>query len=119
MDMLLEPWLRGPMPGINPVTAPVLYALQQAREDLAKYTDGLTTGQIWAMPHGIGPVGFHLRHIAGSTDRLLRYLEEKQLSEAQVQTLLAEKEPGPSRQELLAEVDASFRRAEAVVRSID
>ena len=119
MDMLLEPWLRGPMPGVNPMTAPVLYALQQAREDLAKYTGGLTTRQIWAMPYGMGPIGFHLRHIAGSTDRLITYLEAKQLSEAQLQTLQAEKEPGASCQELLAEVDSSFCRAEAVVRSID
>jgi uncharacterized damage-inducible protein DinB len=119
MDMLPEPWLRGPKPGVNPMTAPVLYALQQAREDLAKYTNGLTTGQIWATPYGLGPVGFHLRHIAGSTDRLLTYLEGKQLSAAQVQTLLAEKESGTSCQELLAEVEASFRRAEAVVQSLD
>jgi uncharacterized damage-inducible protein DinB len=119
MDMLLEPWLRGPIPGVNPMTAPVLYAFQQAREDVAKYTDGLTVRQIWATPHGMGSVGFHLRHIAGSTDRLITYLEAKQLSHAQMQTLLAEKEPGASCWELLAEVDASFRRAEAVVRSID
>ncbi|MCU1272609.1 MAG: hypothetical protein JWO48_40 [Bryobacterales bacterium] len=119
MDMLPEPWLRGPMPGVNPLTAPVLYAFQQAQEDLAKYTRGLTAEQIWATPHGMVSVGFHLRHIAGSTDRLLTYLEAKQLSELQLQTLLAEKEPGASCQELLAEVDASFRRAEAVVRSID
>lgn len=119
MDMLLEPWLRGPIPGVNPMTAPVLYAFQQAREDVAKYTDGLTVRQIWATPHGMGSVGFHLRHIAGSTDRLITYLEAKQLSHAQMQTLLAEKEPGASCRELLAEVDASFRRAEAVVRSID
>jgi hypothetical protein len=52
MDMLPEPWLRGPMPGVNPMTVPVLYAFQQAREDLAKYTDGLTVGQIWATPCG-------------------------------------------------------------------
>jgi hypothetical protein len=59
MDTPLEPWLRGPIPEVNPLTAPVLYAFQKAREDLAKYTGGLTGEQIWATPHGMVSVGFH------------------------------------------------------------
>src|SRR5690349_16264215 len=67
MDGLPEPWLRGLIPGVDPRTAPILFAFQQAREDLLKYTTGLTAEQIWARPYGFGSVGFHLRHIAGST----------------------------------------------------
>ena len=48
------------------------------------FTEGLTTEQIWATPDGFGPVGFHLRHIAGSVDRLTTYLEGGQISEAQL-----------------------------------
>jgi hypothetical protein len=81
---LPEPWLRGPIPGISPLIAPVLYAFQQAREDLAKHTGGLTGGQIWARPFGFAPLGFHLRHIAWSVDRLTTYLLGAQLSEAAV-----------------------------------
>jgi uncharacterized damage-inducible protein DinB len=119
MEMLPEPWLRGPISGVDLLTAPVLYAFQQAREDLATHTEGLTTAAIWATPHALGSVGFHLRHIAGSTTRLITYLEGKQLSEAQLAALREENEPGATREQLLADVDAAFRHAESVVRSID
>ncbi len=119
MDTLPEPWLRGPIAGVHPLTAPILFAFQQAREDLARYTEGLTPSQIWATPHGFGSVGFHLRHIAGSTERLVTYLEGKQLSDAQMKALASEKDPGASREELLAGLDAAFQYAESVVRALD
>src|SRR5579884_3981567 len=81
---LPEPWLRGPIPGLDPLLAPVLYAFAQAREDLEKYTAPLTTAQIWATPHGFGSVGFHIRHIAGSVGRLMTYLKQQQLSDSQM-----------------------------------
>ena len=65
-----EPWLRGPLPGVAPFIAPLLFSFQMAREDLAQHTAALTTDQIWATPNGFGSVGFHLRHIAAATDRL-------------------------------------------------
>jgi uncharacterized damage-inducible protein DinB len=115
-----EPWLRGPIPGVHPLAASILYAFQQAREDLAQWTAGLTPGQIWATPYGFGSVGFHLRHIAGSTERLMAYLEGRVLSEEQLAALAAEHEAaGDGREELLALVDRAFRDAEAVVRAID
>jgi hypothetical protein len=99
--------------------APVLYVFQQAREDLARHTAGLTAGQVWARPHGLAPLGFHLRHIAGSVDRLTAYLEERPLDAAQIAALAAEMEPGASLQELLADVDRALRRAEETIRAID
>jgi uncharacterized damage-inducible protein DinB len=119
MEALPEPWLRRPIPGVHALISPVLYSFQQAREDIATHTEGLTTEQIWATPHGFGSVGFHIRHIAGSVDRLITYLEGKQLSEAQMAALTAEKEPGAAREELLASMDAAFHRAELVVRALD
>jgi uncharacterized damage-inducible protein DinB len=119
MEALPEPWLRGPLPGVHALIAPVLYSFQQAREDIAEHTEGLTTKQIWATPHGFGSVGFHIRHIAGSVDRLITYLAGKQLSEAQMTALAAEKEPGATREELLEGMNAAFQRAELVVRAID
>ena len=119
MATLPEPWLRGPVAGVSPLTAPILFAFQQAREDLAIYTEGLTVEQIWATPFGFGSVGFHLRHIAGSAERLTTYLEGKQLSDGQMAALGAEKQPGASREELLAELDAAFRRSEGVVRALN
>jgi len=130
---LPEPWLRGPIPGIHPLIAPILYAFQQAREDLTTHTAGLTLQQIWAAPHGLGSLGFHIRHIARSTTRLTTYLEGKQLTEEQLAELRAEPEPGDSIPEpgdsipepgdsindLLAGMERSFARAEAVVRALN
>ena len=116
----MEPWLRGPIPGVNTLVAPVLYALQQAREDLAKHTEGLTTEQLWATPHGFGSAGFHIRHIAGSTDRLMSYLQGRMLTDAQMAELRDESRAlGIEREELLGVLDAALTEAEAVVRQID
>src|SRR5690348_3616526 len=95
----IEPWMRGPIPGVPALLSPLLYSFQQAREDLARFTEGLTIQQIWSKPHGFGSVGFHLRHIAGSTDRLTTYLEGGQISEAQLEFLKHEHDPGASREE--------------------
>lgn len=114
-----EPWLRGPLPGVHPLLAPPLRTLQQVREELAACTDGLTSEQIWARPHGLTSLGFHLRHIAGSTDRLSAYLRGEPLSDALLAAMRREGEPGASREELLAEVNAALDRAEALFRSLD
>lgn len=111
------------MPGVDPLLGPILYTFQQAREDLRKYTERLTTGQIWATPHGFGSVGFHIRHIAGSTDRLMSYLEGRELTPGQMAFLRGEEQPGSessqSREELLAMMEAAFQRAETTVRALD
>ena len=103
-----EPWLRGPIPGVDPLTAPVLYAFTQAREDLARYTQGLTPDQLWT-----SGVGFHIRHVSRSTDRLMAYLQ------GGLPEQLDDGDAGASREELLAELDSALNRAEHVVRSID
>lgn len=117
---LPEPWMRGPIPGVHPLLAPLLHSFQQAREDLAKHTQGLTDEELWMSPHGFGSVGFNMRHIAGSTERLMTYLEGRELTEGQLAALSEEKSPaGPSREELLAALDRSFEHAGQIVRSID
>ena len=97
----------------------MLYAFQQTREDLARHTAGLTAGQVWARPHGLAPLGFHLRHMAGSVDRLTSYLEGRPLDEGQMAALAAEMEPGTGLEELLADVDRALRQAEEIIRAID
>jgi len=116
---LPEPWLRGPIPNVYPPLTPALYSFQQTREDLASHTRGLTAAQLWARPHGLAPLGFHIRHIAGSVDRLIAYLEGRQLDEAQMAALAAEMQPGASLGELLADLDRSLGRAEQVIRGVD
>lgn len=119
METLPEPWLRGPVSGVDPRVAPLLFSLLQAREELARHTQGLTTAQVWSTPYGLGSVGFHLRHIAGSSDRLTTYLKGRQLSQHQLARLKLEHDPGASREELLSDLDRAFERIEAVVRAID
>ncbi len=116
---LPEPWLRGQRLDADPVIAAVLHALQQAREDLYRFTESLSYAEIWSCPHQLASVGFHLRHIAGSVDRLTTYLSGGPLTEAQIASLAFEKTPGASREELLSGLDASFTRFEETVRSID
>ena len=70
----------GPLPGSFQLLAPTLYAYAQAREDLARWTEGLTDAEIWSRPHGLAPIGFHLRHIAGSVERLTAYMRGEQLT---------------------------------------
>jgi uncharacterized damage-inducible protein DinB len=118
METMPEPWLRGPIPGVSPLLSPLLYSFQQAREDLAAHTEGLTSEQLWA--RGPGSMGFHLRHIAGSTERLMEYLQCRALTADQLAALSAEGDPcGPGRDELLAEIDRVFREGEAVIRGLD
>ena len=68
-----EAWQRGPVAGIPDQLQPVAHALIGAAEDAADATGGLTTAQIWLSPGGAASVGFHLMHLAGSTDRLFMY----------------------------------------------
>ena len=120
MDALPEPWMRGPIAGVHPLLAPVLYSFQMAREDLEQYTAGLPVERTWATPYGLASVGFHIRHIAGSTDRLMTYLQGRELAAAQWDALAAEESPGTlSREQLLTALDEAFRDAETVIRAMD
>ena len=93
--------------------------MQHAREDLVRFTSGLSDEETWAQTHGLAPLGFHLRHIAGSVERLTVYLCGGVLTEAQLAAMRSEMSPGDSLAGLLAAIDASFQHAEALVRTID
>jgi uncharacterized damage-inducible protein DinB len=115
-----EPWLRGSLAHVHPLVAPVLYTFDHAREDVARFTEPLSLEQIWATPFGFGSAGFHILHIAGSTDRLLAYLQGRDLSPDQTAALEAERHPQPvPRAELLSLLDRSFAEAARVVRALD
>jgi uncharacterized damage-inducible protein DinB len=119
MNTELEPWQRGPLEGVPTVLAPLLYSFQQAREDLQKWTAPLTDAQMWERPHGLAPVGFHIRHIGGSVERLTTYLAGGQLSDFQMAEVRAQMDPGATRAELFAEMERRMAWAESVVRAID
>jgi hypothetical protein len=114
-----EPWLRGPLAGVHPLLAPTLHAFAQAREDLALWTDGLTDAEIWSRPYGLAPVGFQLRHIAGSVERLTTYLRGEQLTPEQLAAIPKEMDPGPARLTLLAGINEALRQSEQAIRALD
>ncbi|WP_321474553.1 DinB family protein [uncultured Paludibaculum sp.] len=116
---MAEPWLSGTLGEYHAVVRAVLHGLQQAHEDIEEWTDDLVDEEIWARPSGLAPVGFQMRHIAGSIDRLLTYAKGEQLSGAQLAALKSEMEPGAGRGELMAEMEQAFAQAAAVVRSTD
>lgn len=114
-----EPWLRGPLPGVHPLIGALIHSFQHAREDLAKWTNGLTDEQVWRTRGDIAPVGFQIRHAGGSVDRLMTYALGGQLSAAQFASLNREHEPGESLASLLAGLDEAFRNAEAAARGLN
>jgi hypothetical protein len=117
--MSVEPWLRGPLPGVYPLLSPTLCSYVQAREDLAYWTAELSHAQIWSRPHGLAPVGFHICHIAGSVERLTTYLKDEQLTAEQLDALVHEMQPGPGREELLRALDDSLQRSEQVILALN
>jgi uncharacterized damage-inducible protein DinB len=116
---LPEPWLRGPLEQTDPFFAPVLYSFQQAIEDLTEFTEGLSDEETWARPHGLAPVGFQLRHIAGSVDRLLTYALGGSLNDTQLEALKHELDAGEPLRDLLADLRQSLDQAAAAIRGID
>jgi uncharacterized damage-inducible protein DinB len=111
MTNLPEVWLRGPVAEIPPLLQPVAHALLQAVEDVRKAVEPLAPEHLWAKPGGAASVGFHVRHAAGSLDRLFTYARGEGLSPEQREYLAAEAEPGASPTELAHAFERQVERA--------
>ena len=97
-----EVWLRGPLPDVPALLQPV------------------APDEVWARPAGVASVGFHVRHAAGSIDRLLTYARGEQLSAEQLAWLAAEGEPDHASDvasRLVTTFDATVERALAQLRA--
>lgn len=110
-----EPWLRGPIDGIADVLQPAAHAFVASREEITAVLAGFPTHLLWERVGGTASIGFHLVHLAGSTDRLLTYARAEGLSEKQQTALSTERaadEIRPSRADMLrgwsAIVDAAL-----------
>jgi uncharacterized damage-inducible protein DinB len=79
-----EAWLRGPVNGIDPLVMPAVHALMHAEEEIARVVPGLTADELWSMPGGAASIGYHLKHIAGSIDRMLTYARGATLGRGQL-----------------------------------
>jgi uncharacterized damage-inducible protein DinB len=94
-----EVWLRGAVPGFPGELMPVAHSLLQVREEIGTVVTPLSHEELWARPGGAASIGFHLKHLAGSLDRLLTYARGESLSEAQRVTLDAEERAGSANEQ--------------------
>lgn len=113
---MTEAWLRGPVEGVPEGLMPAAHSLLDALEDMERGAATLTVEQLWLRPGGAASVGFHLRHVRGSTERLLTYARGESLSEAQLEAIALEGEPG-ERPETATELLEALRRT--VLETLD
>jgi uncharacterized damage-inducible protein DinB len=73
---------------------PAAHALLQTMEDVQTAAAELSVDELWRPAGTAAPVGFHLKHLAGSTDRLLTYARGERLTDAQKAALADERSPG-------------------------
>ena len=114
-EPLPEPWLRGVLQGIDPVTGHLLRASEHIREDVERAIAPLSVEQLWSRPHGTTSAGFHVKHLAGSTERLSTYLEGRQLSPEQMDALKNENAGNETAGELIAAVRHALAHYEELV----
>ena len=115
---LTEPWLRGPLKDVHPLVMPVFFSFAQVREDLIEHVRGVSEENLWKNVRGTS-LGFHLKHLAGSVDRLTTYLAGEQLAREQLAYLAAEFEPGPELASLLRLIDSALAKSEDQLRRLD
>jgi uncharacterized damage-inducible protein DinB len=116
-----EVWLRGPLPGIEPMLQPAGHALLQVREDVEAVVAALTEAQLWLRPAGVAAIGYHLLHLTGSVDRLLTYSRGEALSPDQLAALASERtvhEDRPPRATLMMGLARGIDEALHYLRSV-
>ncbi len=91
-----EVWLRGQSLDPHPLKHLLFCTLEQAREEVSRALAAVPPEKLWIHPHGLTPLGFHIRHLAESLDRLLTYAEGRPLEDAQLLTLRSELDPVPA-----------------------
>ncbi len=89
-----EPWLRGAVAGIPAFLQPAAHAFIMSIEDCEAAVLDLPPDRLWVEHQGAASIGFHLRHLAGATDRLLTYARGEALTADQKAFMLTERKPG-------------------------
>ena len=104
--------MRGALPGYPALLQPVAHSLLQSLEEVRQHVADVTLDRLWTRPNEAASAGYHVRHAAGSLDRLLTYARGEQLSVAQLAALKQEGEPD-------MEPDAATRLADEFARAIE
>ena len=106
-----EVWQRGPLPGIGPYLMPAAHSFLQVKEDLERLALGVPDDRVWQRAGDAASIGFHIRHIAGSTDRLLTYARGESLTPGQLAAARVETAGDRSLRVLIDEAHAALDRA--------
>ena len=117
-----EPWLAGPVPGVIPELQPAAHALLQVKQDIPATLEGFDESRLWERPGAAAPLGFHLLHLDGATDRLLTYAAGTPLTDVQRHALSIERAPessGKALAELIRDAVAAMDRALGVLRATE
>ena len=115
--MSTEVWLTGAVPGYEALLMPVVHSLLQVKSEIDAIVSGVGDDQLWERPGGAASIGFHIRHIGGSTDRLLTYARGARLTPEQLSAAKDEPTGRVSREILLGDAHAALDRALAQVRA--
>lgn len=110
--------MRGIIGDAHPVIGHLLRASEQIREDAHTAIADLTAEQAWAEPNGMTSAGFHAKHLAGSTNRLLTYLEGNQLTPDQLAAINEEGTGYETAAQLQSLIDTALSRYDHVIRNL-
>ncbi len=115
-----QAFFRGLIEGVSPWLMPVAHGLEHAREELREVIPDLPEGGLWRRPYEAASVGWHLLHIAGSTDRLFTYAHGQALDERQRAWLELERAGRAelTTERLLATIDQVFDRCLDALRRV-
>lgn len=116
-SMPTEVWQRGPVSGFAALLMPVAHSFLQVKEELTALAAELDDDLLWHPESGAASIGFHIRHIGGSTERLLTYARGEELTPEQLAAARAELREQPPLDQLLATTLAALDRALDQVRS--
>ena len=111
VPLMTEIWLTGPVPGYEPLLMPIVHSLLQVKAELDAVVGRVSDAQLWERPSGAASIGFHVRHIGGSTDRLMTYARGERLTAEQLAAAKVETTEQVDRVTLLAAVHAQIDRA--------
>lgn len=87
-----EVWLRGAVPGIEPMLQPVAHSLMQSLEEVGAVLPAANVIALWTRPGNAASAGYHVLHAMGGLDRLFTYARGEQLDDPQRQALEREKD---------------------------
>jgi uncharacterized damage-inducible protein DinB len=115
---MTEIWLTGPVPGYDPLLMPVVHSLLQVKAEVDALLPTVDDAQLWERPGGAASIGFHIRHIGGSTERLLTYVRGDALTGEQLAASGREASEVVPRDVLVAEMHARLDRMLDFLRTV-